>query len=151
MCWDGYVEVGNHFSRPLLQMNVKEGMTHEIRKIGIDPCLERMTLRRVSAATATNIDIAWRGADQDLIHAVFTWAAPLDCDSNVWARLTKNFTITELPTIPDTYLVPFVNQTGTVMTRDVDGCLQLRFPGHRNRVKLFHACRLGPVNQGQNL
>ena len=43
--------------------------------------------------------------------------------------------ITILPTIPDTYLVPF-HKTGTVMTRDVDGCLRLRFPGHHSRVKL---------------
>ena len=85
-----------------------------------------MTLRRVSATTAINIDLAWRGADQDLTHAVFTWAAPLDCDSNMWPYLTKNYTITILPTIPDMYMVPFHNQTGMVMTRDVDGCLHLR-------------------------
>ena len=136
MCWDGYVEVGNQFYRPLLPPIIKEGMIHEIRNIGIDPCVARMTLRRVSANTAININMAWRGADQDLAKAVFTWAAPIDGDSNVWPRLTKNCTITILPTIPDTYLVPFHNQTGTVMTRDVDGSLQLRFAGHHKRVEL---------------
>jgi len=89
MCWDGYVEVGNQFYRPLLPPIIKEGMIQEIR--------------------------------------------------NMWQYVAipyQELHDHHIPTIPDMYMVPFHNQTGMVMTRDVDGCLQLRFPGHHNRVKL---------------
>ena len=33
MCWDGYVEVGNQFYRPLLPPIIKEGMIQEIRNM----------------------------------------------------------------------------------------------------------------------
>ena len=84
----------------------------EIRCIGIDPCTEKMTLTRISALKAKNIDLAWRGADPNLITAVFTWAAPLNWEPSLWPRLTKDYKITVLETIPDTSLTPLTSVAG---------------------------------------
>ena len=60
LCWDAYIEVGDYFYRPSLPPILKQGLMQEMRRIGIDPSTENMTLTRVSALTARNIDLAWR-------------------------------------------------------------------------------------------
>ena len=131
LCWDGYIEVGEYFYRPALPPTLKQGMVDEIRWIGIDPCTEKMTLTRIPALKAKNIDLACRGADPNLIAAVFTWSVPLNWEPSLWARLTKNYKITVLKTIPDSSLTSLVLKTGTVMRRDKEGSLHVRFEGHK--------------------
>ena len=136
LCWDGYIEVGEYFYRPALPPALKQGMVAEIRCIGIDPCTEKMTLTRIPALKAKNIDLAWRGADPNLIAAVFTWSAPLNWEPSLWPRLTKNYKITVLETIPDPPLTFLKLKTGTVMRRDKEGCIHVRFEGHKPLVQL---------------
>ena len=119
LCWGAYIEVGDHFYRSLLPPILKQGLVQEMRRIGIDPSTEHMTLTRISASTAKNIDLAsgWRGADFSLIGAVFRWAAPLKWDRTLWPRLTKGYQITVLETMLDPFMLPFRNTTGTIMLR----------------------------------
>jgi len=52
------------------------------------------------------------------------------------AATDQDYKITVLETIPDPSLTSLILKTGTVMRRDKEGCLHVRFEGHKSLVQL---------------